>query len=326
VATSGSYDYSRTAAQVITSAYENLGVIAAGGTVASADETTALARLNFIAKQHDGPSAGVNLQVHSRQRVTLVLAKGQHSYLIGPASSDARSSTALGRTTLSAAEASSQTTISITSNTDTTSYPGTTITMTNGDIVGIELDDGTIHWSTISGTPASTMDIASGITGAAAAGNKVYWFTARAQRMVHVESALLRDENLVDTPLTVYTDARQYDQGVSDKYSDGSPSAILVEPLRIATRVTLDSQPTDVTETVVLTGWYPQEDYDATSNDIAFPQEAFRWLAWELSFELAPAFGVNWTDAMQMNRLEARLAFFNLNPDNSVLYFRGDGV
>jgi hypothetical protein len=322
VATSGSWDYSRTAAQIIASAYEDLGVIVPGGTVASADETLALARLNYIAKQYQGRSDGApGLKIHTRQRITLLLAKGQQSYLIGPASTDARSSTAVGRTTLSADEAAAQTTISITSNTDTTSYPGTTITMTASDFIGIQLNDGTIQWTTISGTPATTADLAAGLTGAASAGNYVWWFTSRAQRFPYIESAVLRDENFKDVPLDVYTQAEEYDQGVADKFADGKPTSILVEPLRITTRVTLNSQPTDVTDTIVLTVIYPAEDYDATSNDIAFPQEAIRFLHWELAFALSPSVG-RWTPEMEKNRNEARQLYLNLNPENSVLHFR----
>lgn len=322
MATSGSFDYSRTAAQVISSALENIGVVPIGGTVASADSTAALARLNYIAKQYGNPASGVNLQTYSRKRITLLLQKGQQTYTIGPATGDARASAAVGRTTLSADEASNQTTLSITSNTDTTSYPGTTLTMAASDIVAIELDSGSLHFTTISGTPAATMDIASGITGAASAGNAVYWFTARAQRLVFLESAVLRDSSMNDTPIEVYSDVRQYEMGVASKLADGSPTALLFEPLLTNTRITLNRQPTDVTETLVLTGWYPGEDYDATSDDIAFSNEAYRFLAWELSFELAPSYGAAWTAIHEKNRLEARNTFLNLNPENSVLYFQ----
>jgi hypothetical protein len=326
VATSGSWDFGRTAAQVIASAMENLGVIAPGGTVASADSTMALARLNMIAKEHSGPIDGApGLKIHTRQRVTLMFAKGQQAYLIGPASTDARASTSVGRTTLSAAEASGQTVLSITSNTDTTSYPGSTLTMANTDIVGIELDDGTIQWTTISGTPGATMTVAVALTGDAASGNHVWWFTSRAQRLVHVESVVLRDESMNDTPLTVYRDIRQYELGVSSKNADGTPTSVLVEPLRIATRLTFDTQPTDVTDTVVITGWYPQEDYDATSDDIAFPQEAFRWLTWELAAELAPVYVRQWSQDMESRRQEARATYFNLNPETCDLYFQPGG-
>ena len=326
MATSGTFSYNRTAAQIIAAAFEDLGVIEPGVTVGSADSTMALSRLNMLVKQWQGNSdLAPGLKIHTRQRVTLFLAKGQQTYLIGPASTDARAATTYGRTTLSAAEAASQTTLSITSNTDTTTSPGTTVTMTASDIVGIELNDGTIQWTTISGTPASTMDIASGLTGAAAAGNYVYWFTSRAQRFPIVESAVLRDENRTDTPLSMYTDVREYEYGIADKYSDGSPTTILVEPLRITTRITLDSQPTDVTEQIVLTVLYPAENYDATTDDIAFPQEWFAALSWELAFRLAPSKG-RWTKEMEMNRQSALLMARSVNPENSVLYFQPGGL
>lgn len=282
----------------------------------------ALTRLNFIVKQYQGRSDGApGLPIHARQRITLMLAKGQQSYLIGPATTDARASTLVGRTTLSGAEALGQTTLSITSNTDTTSYPGSTLTMTASDVIGIELDDGTIYWSTISGTPSSTAVIAVALTGNAASGNYVWWFTSRAQRFPYIESAVLRSETFVDVPLEIFVDARQYDQGVPSKLADGTPTAMLVEPLRTQTRITLDSQPTKVTDTVVLTVLYPSEDYDATTNDIAFPQEAFRFLSWELAFALSP-FAGRWTPEMDKNRNEARAMYLNLNPENSTLYFR----
>jgi hypothetical protein len=323
VTTSGSWDYSATAANIITAALENLGKIAAGATVSTEDNTTCLRRLNFIAKQYQGRAdLAPGLKIHTRQRVTIFLAKGQQSYLVGPASTDARATTQYGRTTISAAEAAGQTVISITSNTDTTTYPGTTVTMTSGDIVGIELDDGTIQWTTISGTPAATMTIAVALTGAAAAGNYVWWFTSRAQRFPYIESAVLRNENLNDTPIHVFTTVEEYELGVVDKYADGEPTAIVVEPLRTSTRVILNSQPTDVTSQIVMTVLYPSEDYDATTDDIAFPQEALRFLAWELAFECAPAFRVAWTDGMEKNRVEARTFYLNLNPENSVLYFQ----
>lgn len=321
MATSGSYDYSRTATQIVTAALENLSVINAGGSVASADETTAIARLNFIAKQYNAPSSGVNLMPHSRQRVTLILAKGQQSYLIGSASTDSRASTAVGRTTVSSAYASG-TSLSVTALTDTTSYPGSTITMTASDLIGVELDDGTVSWTTISAASGSPITLGGALAGAAAAGNKVYWFTSRAQRLVYVESVVLRDEDLNDTALSVYRDVRAYEEGVASKHSDGDPTCVLIENLRSNTRLTFDSQPQDVTKTVVITGWYPNEDYDATSDDIAFPQEALRFLTWELSFELAPAFGRAWSVEMEKNRLEARQAFLNLNPETTDLYFR----
>ncbi|HEY2931165.1 MAG TPA: hypothetical protein VGK99_05415 [Acidobacteriota bacterium] len=286
----------------------------------------ALRRLNMLVKQWQGNSdLAPGLKIHTRQRVTLFLAVGQQNYLVGPASTDARATTQYGRTTVSSAYASG-TSLSVTALTDTTTYPGTTVTMTASDIIGVELNDGTIGWTTISAAASSPITLAAGLGGAAAAGKYVWWFTSRAQRFPLIESAVLRNSSLDDTPLAVYTDVRDYELGIADKYSDGQPSAILVEPLRIATRVICNSQPTDITSQVLMTVLYPAEDYDATSDDIAFPQEWFAALSWELALRLAPAKGRPWTPEMDMNHKTALAMARSVNPENCTLYFQGSGV
>lgn len=327
MATSGSYDYSATAAQIIYAAAENLQLVSGGSTINSNDESTLLRRLNFIAKQWQGKAdMAQGLKLHTRQRLTLFLAAGQQRYTIGPASTDARCTAQYGRTTISAAEAASQTVISITSNTDTTTYPGTTVTMTAGDFIGIVQDDGTIHWSTISGTPGATATINDATTAAAAAGNFVYWFTARAQRFPVLETAVLREFDTTtfgkasDMPLLTYTDVQQY-EALADKTSDGDPTALLCEPLRLNTAVTFDCQPDDVTKVVNMTVLYPAEDYDATTNDIAFPQEWFAALEWELTFRSAPLAGKTWTPEMQQNYTQATAIARQVNPENTSAHF-----
>ena len=332
MATSGSWDFGLTGTTVIQSAMEDLGVIEPGGTVATADATLALQRLNYIIKQYQGRSDGApGLKIHTRQRIWLFLALGQQKYTVGPASTDSRATTAPGRTTIRAAEAAGQTALDITAITDTTIDPGTTITMTASDIIGIQTDkaggDDT-HWSTISSTgagPIVTIGAALPTGQPAAAGNYVWWFTARAQRFPYIESAVLRDSNWTDTPLTIYTDVREYEEWVGNKYADGDPTAILVEPLRLNTRITLDTQPTDVTKQIYMTVYYPAEDMDAAANDVSFPQESYRFLSWELAFALAPSYGSIWTPAMEQNRTEARAMYLNLNPENSVLFFEPGG-
>lgn len=322
MATSGSYNYTATAANIIQAALEDIGVIHAGETIDSDDQTLALQRLNFLAKQWQGNAdMAQGLKVHTRKRVTLILASGQQTYVIGPGSSDARASTAVGRTTIDAAEASGQTVISVTATTDTTTYPGTTLTMTAADIIGIEQDDGTIHWSTIASVSAGdTVTIDDATTAAAAVGKYVWWFTSRAQRFPLCEVAVLRDKNLTDVPLQIYTDVRDYEM-VADKYADGTPTAILIEPLLTQTRVTLNSQPDDVTDMIILTVLYPAEDYDATTDDVAFPQEWFAALEWELAKRLAPVFEKPWTQARESNWMMATSIARQLNPSETSVYF-----
>lgn len=322
--TSSSWNYSVTAAQIIQAVLENLGRFQPGETVTASDSALILQRLNFVVKMLQGNAdMSQGLKVWTRQRIGLFLNKGQQSYLIGPAATDAKASTQFGITTISADEAAAQTTLSVTAITDTTNYPGTTVTMTAADIIGIVLNDGTIQWTTITSTgtgPFTVVIPASGLTSAASAGNKVYWFTSRAQRFPELEFAVLRNSDHIDVSLDVYTDVQQY-EALADKTADGDPVAILVEPLRLNTRITTDFQPTDVTKQIILTAFYPAEDYTSSANDIAFPQEFFARLEWETTMAVAPAFEVAWTQAMQANYQKATAISNQLNPQNTSAHF-----
>jgi len=320
--TSLSWNFSMTAAQIIQAAYEDLLVVVPGGTVATADSTMALQRLNMIVKQLQGDTDfAPGVKVWTRQRLTLFLEIGRQSYLVGPAATDARCGANVGRTTISANEAAGQTVISITSNIDNETHQGSTVTMTNGDIVGISLDNGTIDWTTISGTPSSSsMTISVALTNASAAGKYIWWFSGRAQRFPLIEYAVLRNSSRSDTPLDIYTQVQQYEAQAS-KFGDGDPTCILVEPLRLNTRITLNFQPDDISKQIYMTVLYPAEDYDATSDDIAFPQEYFRLLSWELALALSPSVG-RWTQQMQTNLNDARMRAKSLNPEKSIMYFQ----
>ena len=320
MATSNSWDFSLTAANIITMALEDINVLEAGETVDSDDSTVALRTLNALVKQWQGSAdMAPGLKVHTRQRITVFLAEDQYQYVIGPASTDARATTAYGRTTVSSDYASG-TSLSVTALTDTTTYPGTTITMTASDLIGVVLNDGTIGWTTISAAAASPITLGAGLASAASAGNYVYWFTSRAQRFVDIESAKLRDANGIDMDLRVFTDVSEYEDA-PQKDADGDPTAILVESLRTQTRVTLNFAPQDVTKQLRLTVIYPSEDYDATSDDIAYPQEWLAALEWELAFRLAPKFGKQWSPTHEANHARATAIARQLNPQATRAFY-----
>lgn len=319
--TSASYDFLVTRNEIINDAATEIGYLAAGETLSGEDITWMARKLNMLVKQWQGKSDfAPGLKAFSRQRVTLFLAKGQQRYLVGPATTDSRSTTRYGRTTISALEAIGQTIISITSNSDSTTEPGVTVTMTSGDIVGIVLNDGTIHWSTISGTPTTTMTIADALTVAAAAGNYVYWFTSRAQKLEHVESAVVRDSGQKDTPLDVHNKVEQYER-LADKQADGTPTAVLIEPQRLNTAVTCDVQPDDVTKQIRLVGLYPAEDFDASTDNPSFPQVWFRPLVLGLAIDLAPGCGIPVSVDLRNNFNDAFAIARNSDPETTDLHF-----
>lgn len=324
MATSGSYDFSATRNEIIVDAFTEIGYLAAGETLQAEDQVWAARKLNMLVKQWQGKSDfAPGLKAFSRKRLTLFVAKGQQRYLIGPASTDARATEQYGRTTIRANEAAAQTILDVTARTDTTTYPGTTVTMTNADFIGIELDDGTIHWSTIASSSGTgpTVTVNDALPSAAAAGNYVWWFTSRAQMPVDLEFASLRDEQRIDKDLVVYVDVAQYQRN-SDKTADADATCLLFEPLRINTAITLDSQPIDVTKTVELTVLYPAEDFDSATDNPSFPQVWLRPLVLGLAIDISPGCTIPVSQDLKDNFTVAIAIAQNANPETTDEYFQ----
>lgn len=319
MATSGSWDYSVTALQVITSAAEDIGVAENGQSLDSNDLATMLRTLNLLVKQWQGTSDKFpGLKVWTRQRLVIFPVAAQVRYLVGPAAGDDRASVNSLSTTSTAAKAANATALVVSS----------TAGMTAADVLGIVTDAGPIGWTTITTVTDSTnLVLAANSIGAAASGKVVYTYTSKAQRFVEIESASLRDNSSVgqpiDTPLAIYTDVQQY-EALVQKLASGDPTAMLVEPQRLNTVLTFNFAPANTYKTMRATVIYPSEDYDAAagSDDIAYPQEYFAALEWELAFRCAPKFGKPWTPGMKdVHEAAVKGAVF-LNPGNTSRHFQ----
>lgn len=322
MSTSGSYNFFIRRNELVKASMRGIRALRAGRDP-TADQITDFSQsLNLMLKQWQGkPDFARGLKLFSRKRLHLFLAKGQQRYTIGPATGDARCTELFGRTTISANEAAAQTVLSITSNADATSFPGQTQTMAASDFIGIELDDGTLHWSTISGTPAATATIANALPSQASAGNFVYWFTTRAQMPIEIEHALLRDSDYKDRDLIVYREVAQYER-IPDKFADGDPNCLLFEPQLINSVVTFDYQPDDVTKFVRMTAIYPAEDMDSINDEFGFPQVWHNAIKWGLAKEIAPELAQGlWLPEHQSNYEMALLIAQNANPETTDVHF-----
>ena len=316
--TSGSYDYSVTALQIIESAAEDIGVIAAGQSMDADDLATMLRALNLLVKQWQGTSDKFpGLKVWTRQRLVMPFEADKNRYLIGPASGDDRSSVAMIVTQLGAAKAANATSVTVDSTAD----------MTAGDQIGFQLSAGGIGWTTISSVDSATgLTLPANTVGAADSGATVYAYTSKAQRFVDIEAAVLRDwsnpSQPIDMSIDIYTDVQQY-ENLSQKLAPGDPTAILVEYQRINTAITTNFVPPNFYKSLRLTVIYPAEDYDNASgaDDIAYPQEYFAALEWELARRSAPKFGRQWTPDLQEHWRIAVAEGVNFNPVNTSLYF-----
>lgn len=319
MSTSGSWNYNATASTIINAAAEDLGVQQGFGNLSTTDFASMLTRLNLLVKQWQGRTdMAQGFKVWTRQRLTIFPVANQIRYSIGPNSTDDRASVNALATTLGGAKAASATTIPMTSTTG----------MTAGDNIGFVTTAGPIGWTTIFSVDSATqVTLPANTIGAAAAGNVVYTYTSKAQRFVDWEYVSLRDNSSagqpIDLPMRVYTDVQQY-EALPQKYANGDPLAVLIEPQRLSTIVTCNFAPANMWKSLRLTVFYPSEDYDDSTgaDDISFPQEWYAALEWELALRCAPLFGTTWTKEMQINYANATTIARELNPQNTSTYFQ----
>lgn len=296
MATSNSFNYSVTASDVITEAMEVVGVLASGETISANDQTTCLRTLNMMVKQWSGNfDFAPGLKAFSRKTGYVFLQKNQAVYSLGPSGDNATLSYV--STTMRVAGGSTDTTLEITSSTG----------MTAADIIGIELDSGTIQWTTIdSVTDGDTIVIpASGLTSAVAAGNRIFSYTTKLIRPLYIETMVKRDTSTNDTPM--YPMLRSYYESLPTKTSDGTPAYYLYENSITDGTLYIDIEPSEVTDVLRITFMAPAEDYDAAANDIAYPQEWYLPLSLGLAKLITPKFRQKW-DAVNESNLNTALA------------------
>jgi len=293
MAQSGSFDYIVTANDVMTDALENIQVLEAGESIAADDSTVALRTLNLLVKQWSSLGDQMpGMKVWLRKEVFLFPQKSQYKYTLGPSAQTSDHATeSYVRDTLNGALAASATAVTVDDGTSTT----------NGDVIGIVLSDGTVHWSTISsGGGTSSLVIATGVASAAADGAYVYTYTTPlAFKPLEVLHASLRDPNNIDRlSLVIPRDIDIYN-AIADKTQVGLPGMCWYEPKILTGILTFDRAFDSFYDIVRMLVLSPADDLDASTDNLAFPAEAFAALGWELGMRLAPKFGKAWTQDMQ---------------------------
>lgn len=271
MATSGSIDFKSTRQTLIEDAMYMIEALGVGETLSSEDMSLGSRTLNRMLKAWTADG----IQLWKTSTATVFLEKGQKEYTLGSSSGD-QASESVVNTTLGAAEASGQTVITVTSSTG----------MTAADIVGIVLDDDTIHWSTISSVDSSTqITIADATTGAAASGNRVYTYTTLLVKPMAIHHVLRRNSSNVDTEMGRLS----YDdyQMQPTKSSSGTPTQYLVVPKTDTTKLFVWPAPENSNLTLEILFTKQLEDMDANADDLDLPQEWEEAVIYNLAVRLA---------------------------------------
>lgn len=290
MSTSGSSDFNSTRDEIIKAAYRKIGVIRATQTPNAQLITDGAEALNAMVKHWQGKG----IHVWTVTEATLFPQPGQTQYAISNAATSDHVTSSFVTTSVRIEAASGSTVISVDSITG----------FNNGDFIGIVVDDGSVHWTTINGAPAAlTITLTSGLDDSAAVGNKIYAYTTKIVRPLKiVDARWIDDDTLLESP-TVSMMARLDYRRLPNKSQTGSVTQAFYDPQLTTGYLNLWHVPAVFEGYVNFTWHRPIEDFDAAGDNPDLPQEWIRTLIWSLAQELGPEFDVpaqKWAIVQQM--------------------------
>ncbi len=288
MATSGSKDFNRTRDQIIDGAIRLLANNRTGKVGLDNQRTEAAEALNMLIKALQ--AEGIGLWMNTEAAV--FLSQSGEYYSLGSAGDNASSSWV--KTELSADAASGAATITVDSITG----------MTNGDFAGIELDDGTIQWTTINGVPAAlTITLTDVLTDSSTENNHVYTYTTKLARPLEiVEARVRRNDN---SEIALIPISRDEYMELTDKATTGTVVQFYYDPQLDAGRLYVWPVATDLKEYIKITARIPMDDFDASTDNAEMPVEMLRALKWLLAADIALEYNTD-LEKVHIIRAEAR--------------------
>ncbi len=308
--TSNSSDFSLSRDDIIRAALEELGEVAEGEGITPDRSLAVQKRLNSWVKSLMASGA----KLWAMKQATLFLTPGTAIYALG--ATGAHCTNAYVQTTLSTDEALGSTSIGL------TSFSG----MTTGDFIGIVLDDGSTHWTTISGAPGLTTTIVTGLASAASAGAVVFSYTTKINRpqRIDTDAAYWRSPEIQDTPVALIS--RQSYAQLSNKTSTGKIVQAYYDPQLVNGILSVWPAPDSASD--VLRFWYERiiEDFDTGSNTPDFAIEWGEALILGLANIMAPSAGIPLVERNDIrSRAEQAMAVvMGYDKENTAVMFQPD--
>jgi hypothetical protein len=281
MARSGSTDFSVTA-QGANRIVRGLGGKPGEGMNAQDDEANALQALELMIKSWQAEHIGL----WKNTEIAVFFSDEGYSYSLGPTGDHAASTYVV--TEVATAASSGAGSI------DVDSITG----MTNGDAIGIQLDDGTLQWTTINGVPAgSTVTLTAVLTDDVAVDNKVYTYTDLISRPLAIsEGRIVRDSG-TESPLEILT--RERYMLLASKTTTGKASQVYYDPQLDNGVLKVWPAADSVADYLKLTARLPIH-FD-------FPVEWFLGLKWNLAHEISGEFEMELQNRIYLEQKAGRL-------------------
>lgn len=275
MALSGVTTITYTRDQLITDALLAMGVIGEGQTPSNDMLTKATRTLNAMMKNWVARGIGLWLS----RRITMALAYQTESYLLGP--SGWHCTYSMVETELGADASSGATSITVASITG----------ITNGDYLGIQLDDGTMQWTTVNGVPAgTTVGLAAALTDDANEEAVVFAYTTKISRPLGIVDLNVRDAYGNEIPLTPIS--REEYTAMSLKSSLGKPSQFYYDPQLTDSRLYVWPTASNVSDRLVGSVKAPIQIFVNATDNPEFPEEYYSALKFGLAVLESPSYHV----------------------------------
>ncbi len=278
MSTSGSVDWTVTRDEIIKAAYR-LVVVDEDFTPTTNQTTNASLLLNSIVKSYN---ASLGMPLWAMSYGFILPFSTAYNISVG-----SHVVSTYVTTTLTADSAATDTTLTV------TSISG----FSDTNQIGVELDDGSIDWTTISGAPSgSTITLAAGVTSAASSGNRIYAYatSSRIKKPLRILQAytIVGSTTISESDVPVRIITTEEFLTFSNKNQEQYPLYLNYEPL-------IDSGTFRVWprfgsgERVVLFRYHRMlEDFDAGTDTPDFPVEWNLPLIYELAILLAPTYNM----------------------------------
>lgn len=286
MATSGTYSWNLSRDDMIIRAYQEINVYSKDETISNVttgDLNFAIYKLNGMLKVWglDG------IKISKRRRAYLFPALNISSYDLGSISGSAHCTNTYVSTTLTAAAATNDTVLTVTSTTG----------MSVSDFVGIELTSGTRQWTTIVSVDSDTqITITTGLTSAAASTNTIVTYTAKINcplDIIYGSTLDLKSNNneIECSPLS-------HDQywKLPIKSTPGRPNnlyydAVLNGSIPHSKKLYLYPTPSNVYQIIAFVYIDQIQDMTGSTNDLDLPQEWEYPVVFNLAAEMAYSLG-----------------------------------
>jgi hypothetical protein len=204
---------------------------------------------------------------------------------IGVEISEALTGPTAGATTYSSNDFKTITSITIDSGASGTMQLGIV-----GNFIGMELDDGTLQWSSIIGDLTdTTLPLLDTLTDTAATDNHIYTYVQKTQRPLEINEARVHRADDNDVPIGII--GRTTYKALATKDSTGYPNQIYFDNQLNNAKVSVWPIGQTVKDYIIFTSKIPLMNMDGNGDNFEVPAEWMETIVYNLAIRVAPKLG-----------------------------------